>query len=118
MSEVYLNGAFLGEVDNPTDFVAQVRLERRKNKVSSNVNIIYSTNRRFSRRVSCFKTGEIISAHQITATPFYPLDLDRKPHPMSIAKTYSRPHTRKNNLIPNKSTSYKRKMRGEWKGGT
>jgi DNA-directed RNA polymerase subunit B' len=42
MSEVYLNGKFVGWVDNPEDFVKQVRAERRKGVLSDSVNVYYS----------------------------------------------------------------------------
>jgi len=42
MSEVYLNGSFIGTVENPKEFVSQVRMERRKNKISSNLNVFYN----------------------------------------------------------------------------
>ncbi len=42
MSEVYLNGAFIGDVEDPNSFVNQITLERRKNKISHNVNVFYN----------------------------------------------------------------------------
>jgi DNA-directed RNA polymerase subunit B' len=41
MSEAYLNGKFIGKVENPFDFVDKVREERRKGSVDSNINIYY-----------------------------------------------------------------------------
>ncbi|MBI5389269.1 DNA-directed RNA polymerase subunit B [Candidatus Woesearchaeota archaeon] len=40
-SEVYMNGKFVGNVDDPIAFVNQVRGERRKGMVSNNLNITY-----------------------------------------------------------------------------
>ena len=42
MSEVYLNGKFIGYVDNPDEFIRQLKLERRKGVVSSDVNVYYN----------------------------------------------------------------------------
>jgi DNA-directed RNA polymerase subunit B len=39
MSEVYLNSKLVGEIDNPEEFVAQFRDERRKGSIFSNVNV-------------------------------------------------------------------------------
>jgi len=44
MSEVYLNGKFLGDVENPQQFVNQIKLERRKNKINYNLNVFYNEN--------------------------------------------------------------------------
>ena len=41
VSEVYLNGRFVGTVDNPHDFVDHVVGERRKGKITSNLNVLY-----------------------------------------------------------------------------
>lgn len=41
MSEVYINGKFVGSVENPIEFTRQVRAERRKGIVNQNVNIYY-----------------------------------------------------------------------------
>ncbi len=41
VSEVYLNGRFVGSVENPHDFVDKVIGERRKGKVSGNLNVLY-----------------------------------------------------------------------------
>ena len=41
MSEVYLNGKFIGEVEDGNDFVSHVREERRKAIVTDNLNIRY-----------------------------------------------------------------------------
>ena len=41
VSEVYLNGRFVGTVDNPHDFVGHVVGERRKGKITSNLNVFY-----------------------------------------------------------------------------
>ena len=32
-AEVYLNGAYIGTVDNPKEFVEQVKIDRRKGKL-------------------------------------------------------------------------------------
>ncbi|MBN2367547.1 DNA-directed RNA polymerase subunit B [Candidatus Woesearchaeota archaeon] len=42
MSEVYLNGKFVGEVDEPLVFVEQFKSERRKGNLSENANIFYN----------------------------------------------------------------------------
>ena len=42
MAEVYLNGKFVGNVDNPTEFVQKAREERRKGTIIDNLNIYYS----------------------------------------------------------------------------
>ena len=42
MSEVYIDGKFIGYVDNQDDFVRQLKAERRKGAVDSNVNINYN----------------------------------------------------------------------------
>lgn len=41
MSEVFVNGKFVGYVDNGKEFVAQVRNSRRSGMIQSNVNIMY-----------------------------------------------------------------------------
>ncbi|MBI2140596.1 DNA-directed RNA polymerase subunit B [Candidatus Woesearchaeota archaeon] len=41
MSEVYLNGKFVGEVDEPRLFVERIREERRRGAISHNLNIAY-----------------------------------------------------------------------------
>jgi DNA-directed RNA polymerase subunit B' len=41
MSEVYLNSKFVGTVEGPQNFVQQVKEERRKNKITNNLNINY-----------------------------------------------------------------------------
>lgn len=41
MSEIYLNGKFIGTVDSARDFVQQVLHERRKSKLSNMVNVFY-----------------------------------------------------------------------------
>jgi len=41
MTEVYLDGIFIGNVDDAVGFVAQVREERRQNTVSQDLNISY-----------------------------------------------------------------------------
>lgn len=40
-AEVYLNGKFVGNVENPRDFVDQVIGERRKGKLTSNLNVFH-----------------------------------------------------------------------------
>jgi len=42
MSEVYLNGKFVGEVENPAEFTEKVRGERRKGAISENLNVYYN----------------------------------------------------------------------------
>jgi len=41
MSEVYLNGKFIGAVENPAEFTENVKSERRKGGISDNLNIYY-----------------------------------------------------------------------------
>ena len=41
MSELYLNNKFVGTVENPTEFVSQVRDERRKGNLTGNLNVFY-----------------------------------------------------------------------------
>jgi DNA-directed RNA polymerase subunit B' len=41
MSEVYLNGKFVGEIDNPQEFAQRVRQDRRSGALSNNVNVNY-----------------------------------------------------------------------------
>ena len=41
MSELYLNGKFVGNVDNPEEFRLKVISERRNNKLDSNLNIMH-----------------------------------------------------------------------------
>lgn len=41
MSEVILNGKFIGEVDNGEEFVRQTRLNRRKSIISGNINVFW-----------------------------------------------------------------------------
>jgi DNA-directed RNA polymerase subunit B' len=43
-TEVYLNGRFVGNVDNPRDFVDQVTGERKKGKIAGNLNVQYDDN--------------------------------------------------------------------------
>jgi len=42
MSEVFLNGKFVGAIDNPEDFVKQVKAERRKGVMPDSTNIFYN----------------------------------------------------------------------------
>ncbi len=42
MSEAYLNGKFIGTVENPNEFIKKVRDGRRKGTVSNNLNIYYN----------------------------------------------------------------------------
>src|SRR3989338_8799847 len=42
MTEVYLNNKFIGTVTNPQEFVQKVVEERRKNKISKEINIFYN----------------------------------------------------------------------------
>ena len=41
MTEVYLNGKYVGEVDQHEEFISQVRTERRRGALPDNVNITY-----------------------------------------------------------------------------
>lgn len=41
MSEIYLNGKFIGTVENAAEFTEQVRRERRQDIITSNLNILY-----------------------------------------------------------------------------
>ena len=41
MSEVYLNGKFVGYVEHPEEFSRQIKSERRKGSVNANVNVFY-----------------------------------------------------------------------------
>jgi len=41
MSEVYLNGRFIGDVENASEFTQQVRRERRQDIIPNNLNIYY-----------------------------------------------------------------------------
>ena len=43
MSEVYLNGKFIGNIENPEEFRVKIIEERRDNKLSQNTNIMYNT---------------------------------------------------------------------------
>ena len=42
MAEVYLNNNFVGSIDNPEEFTEQIRLERRRNSISDNINVYYN----------------------------------------------------------------------------
>lgn len=42
MAEVYLNGKFIGEAENKTDFISQVKSARRKGVVTSSLNVYYN----------------------------------------------------------------------------
>ena len=42
MTDVYLNGKYVGSVENPTEFVESALLERRKSSITSNLNILYN----------------------------------------------------------------------------
>ncbi len=42
MSEVYIDGKFIGTVENPEEFVQQVREERRSSKIPDGLNISYN----------------------------------------------------------------------------
>ncbi|MBI2549012.1 DNA-directed RNA polymerase subunit B [Candidatus Woesearchaeota archaeon] len=44
MSEIYLNGKYVGDVQDAKDFVAKLIAERRKNKVTHNLNVSYDPN--------------------------------------------------------------------------
>ncbi|MAG50099.1 DNA-directed RNA polymerase subunit B [archaeon] len=41
MTDLFVNEKFIGEVENPTDFVNRTKIERRKNKSLSGFNIMY-----------------------------------------------------------------------------
>jgi len=41
MTEVYLNGKYVGEVDQHEEFISQLKTERRRGALSDNVNIFY-----------------------------------------------------------------------------
>jgi len=41
MSEAYLNGKFVGTIENPAEFTEKVKDQRRKGKISENLNIYY-----------------------------------------------------------------------------
>ncbi len=41
MAEVYLNGKFVGNVDNPIEFASRLKDERKKGTVSENLNVYY-----------------------------------------------------------------------------
>ena len=41
MSEIYVNGVYEGDVDDPVMFVEQFKSERRNGGISSNINIRY-----------------------------------------------------------------------------
>jgi len=41
MKEVYLNGKFIGYVDNPEEFVENIKSDRRKGVIDGNVNVYY-----------------------------------------------------------------------------
>jgi len=42
MAEVYLNGKFVGTVDNSEDFATKIREERRKGSITDNLNIYFN----------------------------------------------------------------------------
>lgn len=44
MTEVYLNGKYVGDVENHEDFISQLKTERRRGAVSTNINILYDKN--------------------------------------------------------------------------
>jgi len=41
MSELYLNGKYVGDVENHEDFISQLKAERRRGAVSTNLNVLY-----------------------------------------------------------------------------
>ena len=43
MSEVYLNGKFIGNIENPEEFRIKVIEERRDNNLSQNINIMHDS---------------------------------------------------------------------------
>ncbi len=42
MAEVYLNGGYVGNIDNGREFTLQIISERRKNRINNNVNVFYN----------------------------------------------------------------------------
>ncbi|MBT4541158.1 DNA-directed RNA polymerase subunit B [Candidatus Woesearchaeota archaeon] len=42
MTEVYLNGKYVGDVENPQEFVDHIVTERRKNVLTDNLNVLYN----------------------------------------------------------------------------
>ena len=42
MTEVYLNSKFVGNVDNPIEFVQKIREERRKGAITEKLNVYYN----------------------------------------------------------------------------
>ena len=42
MAEVYLNSKFVGNVENPIEFVGKIREERRRGTIADNINIYYN----------------------------------------------------------------------------
>ena len=44
MTEVYLNGKYVGDVENHEDFISQLKAERRRGAVSTNINMLYDKN--------------------------------------------------------------------------
>jgi len=42
MTEVYLNGKYVGEVDQHEEFISQIKSERRQGKITANVNVQYN----------------------------------------------------------------------------
>ncbi|MCK5107207.1 MAG: DNA-directed RNA polymerase subunit B [Nanoarchaeota archaeon] len=43
MAEVYLNGKFVGEVENPVEFREKIVAERRNNKMDNNLNVMFNS---------------------------------------------------------------------------
>ncbi|MEM4366245.1 MAG: DNA-directed RNA polymerase subunit B, partial [Candidatus Woesearchaeota archaeon] len=41
MTEVYLNGKFVGDVESPEDFIRHIKSERRKGLITQNLNVYY-----------------------------------------------------------------------------
>src|SRR3990167_1855999 len=54
MAEVYLNGKFVGTVDNAEDFAGRIRDERRKGSISDNINV-YHNEKANSVEIECSK---------------------------------------------------------------
>ncbi len=54
MSEVYLGGKFVGNVDDPVKFIAEVKDQRRTGNLSGNVNVFYD-DRSDAVYVECFR---------------------------------------------------------------
>src|SRR5210317_859245 len=54
MSDVFINGKFIGTVENPEEFVSSFRTERRTNTLSDNVNVYHD---KIKNEVYVFNNG-------------------------------------------------------------